>query len=121
RVKVPAGMAFGFCVPRWGGQLSGRLRLTRAALLTAATAAGAIAGISAACGLGYGWVHALQTPGEVRNWLSVTTTMGQFTGLVASWFGAGAHMDGAIAAWRGAGGLVAAGGCPAPRLRTPRG
>jgi len=119
-VKVPAGMAFAFCVPLWAGQLSGRLRLTRAALLTAATAAGAIAGISAACGLGYGWVHALQTPGEVRNWLSVTTTMGQFTGLAASWFGAGDHMDGAIAAWRGAGGLVAAVVCAALLLRSRR-
>jgi hypothetical protein len=119
-VKVPAGLAFAFCVPLWATQLSGRLRLTRATLMTGATAVASVAGISAVCGLGYGWVHALQTPGQVRNWLSVTTTMGQFTGLLESWFGAGDHMDGAIAAWRGAGGLVAAVVCAGLLLRSRR-
>src|SRR5262249_17871139 len=118
--KVPAGLAFAFCIPLWADQLSGRLRLVRAGLLTTATAAGSIAGISALCGLGYGWVHALQTPGQVRNWLSGTTTMGQFTGLLASWFGAGEHMDGTIAAWRGAGGLVAVVVCAVLFLRSRR-
>jgi hypothetical protein len=106
-VKAPAGLAFAFCIPLWAEQLSGRLRLTRATLLTGATALASVAGISAACGLGYGWINALQTPGQVRNWLSMTTTLGQFTGVLESVFGAGNHMDGTIAAWRGAGGLVA--------------
>ena len=119
-VKVPAGLALAFCIPLWAQQLSGRLRLTRATLLTGATAVATVAGVSAVCGLGYGWIHALQTPGQVRNWLSVTTTMGQFTGLLASWFGAGDHMDGAIAAWRGAGGLVAAAVCAVLLLRSRR-
>ncbi|MBI3685778.1 MAG: polyprenol phosphomannose-dependent alpha 1,6 mannosyltransferase MptB [Actinobacteria bacterium] len=117
-VKAPAGLALAFCVPLWGQQLTGRLRLTRAALLTSATAAGTIAVTSAACGLGYGWLGALQTPGQVRNWLSVTTTMGQLTGLVGGWFGAGDHLDGAIAAWRGAGGLVAVAVCAVLLLRS---
>lgn len=106
-IKAPAALALAFCVPMWSEQLRGRLRYLRAALLTGAAAAGTVAVVSAACGLGYGWIAALQTPGQVRNWLSLTTTMGQFTGLAASWFGAGEHTDGAIAAWRGAGGLVA--------------
>jgi hypothetical protein len=46
--------------------------------------------------------------------------MGQFTGLLESWFGAGDHMDGAIAAWRGAGGLVAAVVCAVLLLRSRR-
>jgi hypothetical protein len=119
-VKAPAGLALAFCVPMWTQQLHGRLRYLRAALLTGAAAAGTVAVVSAACGLGYGWVAALQTPGQVRNWLSVTTTMGQFTGLVASWFGAGEHVDGAIAAWRGAGGLVAGLVCAVLLVRARR-
>lgn len=119
-VKAPAGLALAFCVPLWAQQLSGRLRLTRAALLTTATAAGTVAVVSAACGLGYGWLAALQTPGQVRNWLSITTTMGQLTGLLGRWFGAGDHIDGAIAAWRGAGGLVAAVICLVLLVRSTR-
>ncbi|HSV66585.1 MAG TPA: polyprenol phosphomannose-dependent alpha 1,6 mannosyltransferase MptB [Mycobacteriales bacterium] len=119
-VKAPAGLALAFCVPLWADQLRGRLRQLRAALLVGATAIGTVAVTSTACGLGYGWVAALQTPGQVRNWLSVTTTMGQLTGLLGSWFGAGDHMDGAIAAWRGAGGLAAVVVCAVLLVRARR-
>jgi hypothetical protein len=119
-VKAPAGLALAFCVPLWAQQLTGRLRLTRAALMTGATAAAGVAGVSAVCGLGYGWINALQTPGQVRNWLSATTTLGQFTGLLGQLLGAGNHMDGAIAAWRGAGGLVAVLVCAALLWRSRR-
>ena len=119
-VKAPAGLALAFVIPLWAQQLTGRLRLTRATLLTGATAAAAVTGISTVCGLGYGWVHALQTPGQVRNWLSATTTLGQFTGLLGELFGAGDHMNGAIAAWRGAGGLVAVLVCAALLWRSRR-
>jgi alpha-1,6-mannosyltransferase len=119
-VKAPAGLALAFIIPLWAQQLTGRLRLTRATLMTGATAAAAVAGISTVCGLGYGWINALQTPGQVRNWLSATTTLGQFTGLLGNLLGAGDHVDGAIAAWRGFGGLVAVLVCAALLWRSRR-
>lgn len=106
-VKAPAALALVFCVPVWAAQLGGRLRVPRAAASAAVVTVGVVAGVTWLTGYGYGWVSALQTPGTVRNWLSVTTLTGEAVALVVKWSGLSDHTDEAVAVFRGAGGVVA--------------
>ncbi len=57
--------------------------------------------------MGYGWIDELQTPGAVRNWLSVTTMLGEATGTLTSAVHLGNYTDSAISVFRGAGGVIA--------------
>ena len=108
-VKAPAALALVFVVPYWAQQLTGRFRLIRAGVLTAAVSGSVVALVSWATGLGYGWVGALNTPGTVRNWLSGTTLLGEAVGLLTTVVGIGDAQTTteAIKVFRGAGGLIA--------------
>jgi hypothetical protein len=86
-VKAPAALALVFLIPLWAQRLTGRFRLVRAAALSGAVSGAVVAGVSWATGLGYGWIDALNTPGTVRNWLSVSTLSGEALGLLAYAFG----------------------------------
>jgi hypothetical protein len=110
-VKAPAALALVFLVPFLAQRMGGRLRLVKAAVAVGAVSGTVIVVVSWATGLGYGWIGALNTPGTVRNWLSVSTLLGEATGLLAHLFGLGATADDAmteaIKVFRGAGGLLA--------------
>ena len=109
-VKAPAALALVFIVPYWARRMRGRWRLVRAAAAVGAVSGAVVALVSWATGLGYGWIGALNTPGTVRNWLSVSTLLGELVGFLAQSFGVGDDehvMDTAIAVFRGAGGLAA--------------
>lgn len=109
-MKAPAALALVFVIPFWAQRLSGRLALVRAAAAVGAISGAVVVVLSWATGLGYGWIGALNTPGTVRNWLSVSTLLGEAVGGLAYVFGVGADthvMDNAIAVSRGVGGLIA--------------
>jgi alpha-1,6-mannosyltransferase len=106
-VKAPAALALVFTVPVWAGMLTGRARLLRAGVATAAVCAPVIAGLTWLTGLGYGWVGVMQTPGKVRNWLSASTLLGEAGGQLTKAVGLGDLTDRSIAVFRGAGGLIA--------------
>jgi hypothetical protein len=119
-VKAPAGLALVFAVPVWAGQLSGRARLARAAIGTGLVSGAVMTGVTWATGLGFGWVGALQTPGAVRNWLSVTTLLGEAGGELTKLVGLGDYTTTTIALFRGAGGLAALIVCLVLLARTNR-
>lgn len=110
-VKAPAALALVFVVPFWAQRLGGRLPLVRAAAAVGALSGAVIVAVSWATGLGYGWIGALNTPGTVRNWLSVSTLLGEALGLLGHAFGLGSTNDDAmtqaIQVTRGIGGLAA--------------
>lgn len=109
-VKAPAALALVFIVPFWAQHLTGRWRLVRSAAGVGAISGAVVAFVSWATGLGYGWIGALNTPGTVRNWLSVSTLIGEAFGFVFQTFGVGddrSVMDQSIKVSRGIGGLIA--------------
>ena len=110
-VKAPAGLALLFAVPYLAQQFRGRYALVRAAALVGAVAGAVVAAVSWATGLGYGWIGALNTPGTVRNWLSVSTLLGEAFGVLAHVFGVGSGLDDtmttSIKVFRGVFGLAA--------------
>jgi hypothetical protein len=119
-VKAPAAVALAFAVPIWAGMIAGRARMPRAAGRTALVAGATIVGVSWLAGLGYGWLEALDTPGQVRNWLSISTVLGAAVALVARSVGLAAETDAAVTVFRSAGGLAALVTCLLLLARTPR-
>src|SRR5690606_11351967 len=73
-IKITSIIAMGFVgmalARRWGG---GPRALFTAAALLCAIALGATLFVSAASGLGFGWVHTLNTASAVRSWMSLPT------------------------------------------------
>jgi alpha-1,6-mannosyltransferase len=106
-VKAPAGLALIFIVALWAGQLSGRARYLRAALVAGGLGVATVVATTRLAGTGYGWVGALSTPAIAHTWTSITTDLGYFTGLLGEHFGV-ATMDQMLAGWRYAGLAVAA-------------
>jgi uncharacterized membrane protein len=86
-VKAPALVALPFLVLLWPCSSDGRSSpgvrhaRWRAAVLTAAVAGAVFAAVTAASGLGFGWLTALRTPGDSVQWTSVPTGVG----LAAGW------------------------------------
>lgn len=68
----------------------------RSALIVLAT----FAALSAAVGVGMGWVAALSTPGSVRTWLSPPTALGMLSGGLLEFLGIVGSSDGAVGAVR---------------------
>jgi len=98
-------------VPFLAQRMTGRFRLVKAAAAVGAVAGTVTVVVSWATGLGYGWIGALNTPGTVRNWLSISTLLGEAVGLLGHTAGLGATPDDAMTAaikvFRLTGGLVA--------------
>ena len=80
-VKAPAVIAVGFLAWVWAGRLTGRWVLVRACARTGAVALATLAVITAATGLGFGWVNQLNASGAVITWLSVPTGLGMLASL----------------------------------------
>jgi len=110
-IKAPAALALVFLVPFLAQRMPGRFRLVSAAAVVGAVSGSVIVVVSWATGLGYGWIGALNTPGTVRNWLSISTLLGEAVGLVAYVAGYGETADDAmteaISVFRGIGGVLA--------------
>jgi hypothetical protein len=58
-------------------------------------------------GVGFGWISALTTPGEVKTWLSPVTAVGMVLGGALQLLGVVATNDGAVAVMRGLGTIAA--------------
>jgi len=91
-IKITSIIAMGFVgmalARRWGG---GPRALFTAAALLCAIALGATLFVSAASGLGFGWVHTLNTASAVRSWMSLPTAVGVITGFGGVLLGLGDH------------------------------
>jgi alpha-1,6-mannosyltransferase len=106
-VKVTALVAVPFAVSLLARQR--RLApLTRATAVVAGGAAGTFAAVSAATGLGLGWVPALSGTTTLVQWSSPPTGVGMVAAYVAHWSGHGGLEPTALAVARGLGLLVLA-------------
>ncbi len=96
-IKVTAGMALPFLViiraRRRGGRWSD---LFREGAIVAVIAGATFLAITVIAGQGFGWVRALNTPGTVRSFLSVSTSLGVGAGQAGLLLGLGDHTNAAI-------------------------
>jgi hypothetical protein len=100
-VKAPALLALVFLVPLIAA--AGSPRKTAAATVrVAVVAAATVVSVTVLVGLGYGWLHALDTPTKVRNGLSISTDVGLLIGYPMKWLGV-ATLDGVVGACRAVG------------------
>ncbi|WP_040797032.1 polyprenol phosphomannose-dependent alpha 1,6 mannosyltransferase MptB [Nocardia higoensis] len=108
-IKITSIIAMGFVgmalARRWGG--GPRAVLTAAALL-AAIALGTTLFVSAVSGLGFGWVHTLNTASAVRSWMSLPTAIGVITGFGGVLLGLGDHTTALLSITRPIAATVAA-------------
>jgi alpha-1,6-mannosyltransferase len=120
-VKLPAGLVcvgVGLVSLPVATTLSERLRRFST---VGALSVGALLATGAAAGLGVGWIHALDVPGEVKTPFSVTTQLGQLVGLVLHALGTGVTVDGAVAVARALGSAAALVIAARIALRAPTG
>lgn len=108
-IKFPAIVALGFV----GAALARRWGRRPLPLLIVAAGFGVVAGatIVLVCwgsGLGFGWVHTLDTARVVRSWMSLPTAVGIVTGFGGVLLGLGDHTDALLSITRPVA-LVAAG------------
>jgi hypothetical protein len=87
-VKAPAALGLPFLALIWAGQLSGRRRLVRAAVLTGAVGLATGAVVTTVADTGLGWVLALDIPVLPHTW-SLTSILGRATGALSVWRWAG--------------------------------
>lgn len=111
-VKVTGFIALGFVGMALARELNGRFGragalavavVTQTALLVATTLA-----ITAATGIGLGWVTGQGGAASIRSWLSVTTDIAVIGGNIGMLLGLGDHIEAMLLVTRGAGIAVAA-------------
>jgi hypothetical protein len=108
-IKIPAVVVVGAIGLLWATRMPGRLRRIRGLFLAGMLCLVTLAVFGHATGLGWGWLRALQTPGEIRGWLSLPTAAGMTLGRVLDLAAAGHHTDELIRSLRLVGAAVAAG------------
>ncbi|MCS5479529.1 polyprenol phosphomannose-dependent alpha 1,6 mannosyltransferase MptB [Corynebacterium sp. YIM 101645] len=113
-VKVTGFLALGFV----GMNLARHLvRVGRGPVSAIATAiavqvvllVATIAAVTAATGIGLGWVTGQGGAASIRSWLSMTTDIGVVTGFIGMLLGLGDHTDAMLSVTRTVGVLIAAG------------
>jgi len=82
-VKAPAAVAVAFLAWVWARHLTGRAVLLRATVRTAAVGLATIVVLTAATGLGFGWINQLNASGRVITWVSVPTGLGLLASIPA--------------------------------------
>jgi len=91
-IKITSLIALGFVgialARRWGARLR---TLVWAAAILAVLAALTTLLVSILSGLGFGWVHTLNTASAVRSWMSLPTALGIVTGFGGVLLGLGDH------------------------------
>lgn len=121
-VKLPAALALGFLGMWLAAERGGRPRdVATVAARMVSVAAPVTLAVSLGTGLGFGWIHTLDTPTVIRSWVSVSTDLGVLGGQIGILAGLGDHTDQVITMTRAAGGLAAAGICLWLLLSTVRG
>jgi len=95
-IKPIAFLALPFVGLSWAGLRSGWGRRIGAWVMTAIVAGGVFIAISIVAGLGWGWIGALTTPGEVRTWLSPATALGMLSGAALEGLGLTENGDVAV-------------------------
>ena len=89
-VKATAGLALAFLIVALALRAGGAWRdLVRAAARVGAVFLLSFAVLTLAAGVGVGWLAALNTPGLVRSFLSLTTVIGVVTGQIGRLLGLG--------------------------------
>lgn len=108
-VKLPAALALGFLGVWLAHHRGGRMRdLLRAAAVLAAITVPTVVGITVASGLGFGWTRTLDTPSDIRSWMSLPTDLGLVGGWIGTWVGLGDHTSSVLTLTRTVG-LTASG------------
>lgn len=112
-VKATAGLGLVFLVILLARRAGGRWSdLWRYAAVVGGAALLTFGALTLAAGFGLGWVSALGTPGTVRSFLSISTTLGVGAGWLGMLLGLGEHTQAAVDVMQPvgtiAGGLVAA-------------
>ncbi|GIH15756.1 polyprenol phosphomannose-dependent alpha 1,6 mannosyltransferase MptB [Rugosimonospora africana] len=100
-VKAPAALGLLAVAALWAGSVTGPRPLARALAGTGGIAAATTVAVSAATGLGYGWLGALDTPASPGSW-SVTEVLGRASRLLLRAWAGGLAAE-AAPAWRWAG------------------
>lgn len=107
----------------WAGQRAGWGGRIKAWVGVAVIAGLTFAATALIAGVGWGWISALGTPGEVRTWLSPPTALGMFTGGIAEAIGVAATNDAFVNTFRALGTvaalLIVAWLCLRPEGRSP--
>lgn len=107
-VKFTSIIALGFVgmalARRWGGGLG---PLAASAAVLSAVTAGTTLLISWASGLGFGWIHTLNTASAVRSWMSLPTALGVITGFGGVLLGLGDHTTALLSITRPIAGAIA--------------
>lgn len=88
-----AGLLWAGATARWPQRVLAWVKSTLIVLATFAV-------LSAAVGVGMGWVAALSTPGSVRTWLSPPTALGMLSGSLLQVVGLVGSSDGAVSVVR---------------------
>jgi len=96
-IKVTAAMALAFLVIALARRAGGRwLDLGKFTVLVGSVCALTFSVLTVAAGAGLGWIHALSTPGSVRSFLSLSTSLGVGAGRIGLLLGVGDHTTAAI-------------------------
>lgn len=108
-VKATAGLGLVFLVILLARRAGGRWSdLWRCVALTGGAAALTFALLTWWAGVGVGWLAALGTPGSVRSFLSISTTLGVGAGWIGMLLGLGDHSQAAIDVMQPAGTVAGA-------------
>ena len=108
-VKAPAILALAYLGLTQARSRGGRLPdIVRGAGLLTGVAAAIYLALALSTGLGMGWLTALEVPGSVVSFLSLTTDLAIMAIVLGDVAGLGAHVDTDLALLHGAGVLVAA-------------
>jgi alpha-1,6-mannosyltransferase len=108
-IKVTAVLALAFLAIMLARGRGGRWRdLFVSAALVGAAAVAVFVALSLLAGAGLGWLTALGTPGTVRSFLSVSTSIGLGAGLAGLLLGLGDHTDATVSTIQPVGTAVAA-------------
>ena len=96
-VKATAGLALAFLVVALALRAGGAWRdLWRSGVRVGAVFVGTFALLTLLAGVGVGWLAALNTPGLIRSFLSVTTAVSVVTGAVGTLLGVGDQTEGVL-------------------------
>ncbi|AZI58061.1 DUF2029 domain-containing protein [Nakamurella antarctica] len=109
-VKATAGLALAFLIIALARRAGGTWRdLIKEGLRVSAVAIATFAVLTIAAGVGVGWLAALNTPGLVRSFLSLTTVLGVAAGTMGTLLGVGDHTGGVLSVLNPIGTVI--GGC----------
>ena len=106
-IKPIGLLALPFVGLLWAGSRAGWGRRVGAWVAVAAVAALTFAATAVIAGVGWGWISALGTPGEVRTWLSPPTALGMLTGGIGQAIGLADTNDAFVTIFRAVGTVAA--------------